>query len=346
MKELWDIISMLLILFVCVTTPARIAFTDEDDNTWTIINIVIDTLFLIDLVLNFFSAYHDEELNLIDGRKEIALHYLKGWFLIDLISILPISFLTKSGDYNSLVRIARFPKLYRLIKITRLIRVLKVLKQKNKFIKYLKKVLKISAGLERLLFFLLFFLLICHIVSCLWIFSARLEDFSPETWVVRYGLQDSTDIELFLSSLYFTVTTITTVGFGDISGGTLEEKIICILLVLFGVISFSFATGTLSSILSNMDSSNAKLLQKLQILKEIKDEYKIGSKLYDKLRQALKYDHQRNEDDATHFMQELPEKLRMELACKIHQRTTRNIPFLNGRPKDFIAEIGSMLRPC
>ena len=44
-------------------------------------------------------------------------------------------------------------------------------------------------------------------------------------------------------------------------------------------------------------------------------------------------------------MQELPEKLRMELAYKIHQRTTSNIPFMQDRPKDFVACVGSLLRP-
>ena len=64
----------------------------------------------------------------------------------------------------------------------------------------------------------------------------------------------------------------------------MAEKFICIVLVLFGVLAFSFATGTLSSILSNMDSSNEKRQKKLRLLKDIKDEYKIGTKLYDDLR--------------------------------------------------------------
>ena len=55
------------------------------------------------------------------------------------------------------------------------------------------------------------------------------------------------------------MATITTVGFGDINGGTISEKMICIALMVIGVIAFSFATGTLSSILSNLDSSKAKL---------------------------------------------------------------------------------------
>ena len=68
---------------------------------------------------------------------------------------------------------------------------------------------------------------------------------------------------------------------------------ICIIVMLIGVISFSFATGTLSSILSNIDSQKAKLKQKLGLLLEIKQEYQIGNALYDDLRQALKYDHTR-----------------------------------------------------
>ena len=89
------------------------------------------------------------------------------------------------------------------------------------------------------------------------------------------------------------MTTITTVGFGDISGGTISEKMICIGIMVIGVISFSFSTGTLSSILANMDSSKAKLKQKLGLLAEIRDEYNLPPALYDELRNALKFDHSR-----------------------------------------------------
>ena len=78
---------------------------------------------------------------------------------------------------------------------------------------------------------------------------ARVNDFSPDTWVVRYGYQDASDIRMYIAALYFTFATITTVGFGDISGGFVDEQIVCIIMMLIGVISFTFATGTLSSIL-------------------------------------------------------------------------------------------------
>lgn len=85
-----------------------------------------------------------------------------------------------------------------------------------------------------------------------------------------------------------------TVGFGDIHAYNVAEQVICIFLMLIGVISFSFATGSLSSIISNYDSSQAKLKEKIAILNEIKSEYKIGPDLFDELMKTIKYDHSKN----------------------------------------------------
>jgi len=63
--------------------------------------------------------------------------------------------------------------------------------------------------------------------------------------------------DLFEVSFYYVVTTITTVGYGDISGTNTLERIICCFLMLSGVIAFSYATGTLSTIMSSYDSTNA-----------------------------------------------------------------------------------------
>ena len=69
LKGIWDILITILILFVCITAPWRLAFTDEDDLKWIIIGGIVDLIFLADLILNFFTAYHDEEYNLVDDRK-------------------------------------------------------------------------------------------------------------------------------------------------------------------------------------------------------------------------------------------------------------------------------------
>jgi len=69
-----------------------------------------------------------------------------------------------------MVRIIRMGRMYKLIKLTKLFRILKVVKGKKKLSSAMKDYFKVSAGLERLIFGLVSFIITIHIVSCLWIF--------------------------------------------------------------------------------------------------------------------------------------------------------------------------------
>jgi hypothetical protein len=51
----------------------------------------------------------------------------------------------------------------------------------------------------------------------MWVFIAGLNDYEPSTWIARKGYLDLSNQDLYIAAVYFTVTTITTVGFGDIA---------------------------------------------------------------------------------------------------------------------------------
>ncbi len=110
-------------MYTTIITPYRISFVDEDPLGWIIVDSLVDLVFFVDIIINFLSAYYNSEDNLIFDRKKIALNYLKGWFFIDLMAVLPISLIMKSSkDYTSLARLARMPRLYRLIRIAKYIK--------------------------------------------------------------------------------------------------------------------------------------------------------------------------------------------------------------------------------
>jgi biopolymer transport protein ExbB/TolQ len=153
------------------------------------------------------------------------------------------------------------------------------------------------------------------------------------------------EVELYVTSFYFTVTTIMTVGYGDITARSLAEKLLCILLMLIGVISFSFATGAISSIITNQDTAEAKLKEKMQTLESIQTEYQIEKDLFNRIVKAVKYDHRQNSKDVHEFMEELPSKLRIELAMAIHKKMYSNIKFFQDKDTNFIAWVGTLLRP-
>lgn len=74
-----------------------------------------------------------------------------------------------------------------------------------------------------------------------------------------------------MASLYFIITTITTVGYGDITSKSPAEQGFCIVLMLIGVISYSVAIGSFTSILSASDKKEERLRQKLEILSHVRD---------------------------------------------------------------------------
>jgi len=109
----------------------------------------------------------------------------------------------------------------------------------------------------------IFTALIClHIVASLWFLSAKLNDFGPDTWVARFGIKDASNGRQYLSAIYWSTATVLTVGYGDISATTNSERIISILWMMIGVGFYSFTIGTLTSVLSKIDTRQSQLRAK------------------------------------------------------------------------------------
>lgn len=90
-KIKWDIFVFVMLIFTAFVVPLRLAFSETDDVFWTIINVFIDLTFLVDVILSFFTTYFDEKTaTRVTDKKMIAKTYLKTWFFIDVISILPL----------------------------------------------------------------------------------------------------------------------------------------------------------------------------------------------------------------------------------------------------------------
>lgn len=92
-KVIWELFVNLLLLVISILTPAQLAFSKSLEHTGTV-NTVIDIVFFIDVFVVFFSATENNFHEVCDDRKKIAINYLKGWFTIDVLSIVPFSLLS------------------------------------------------------------------------------------------------------------------------------------------------------------------------------------------------------------------------------------------------------------
>jgi hypothetical protein len=135
-KNVWNAILALLLIYTATIMPFRLAFVDGDSyDGWWYLDIVIDTLFFIDILVNINSAYLDNEGQLITDRCKIFIKYLKTWLLLDIIACVPFNLIGpeenntsssgETGNYNNLVRLIRLPRLYRLLRISRIFKMIK-----------------------------------------------------------------------------------------------------------------------------------------------------------------------------------------------------------------------------
>jgi len=187
-KLKWDLFISVILLIVFFVTPYRIGFAGENDDSlmWIGIDQTIDFFFLLDILVTFLSAYYDRKYVLVDNRFKIAITYLTSWFVVDVIAIVPFNLIFGLKDYGSLVRFSKVSRLGKLLKMLRMVRLLKILKERNKLMSFVGEYLKISAGVERLTIFLIVFVLLCHIVTSLWVIIATFED-EPNSWIAANG---------------------------------------------------------------------------------------------------------------------------------------------------------------
>ena len=137
--------------------------------------------------------------------------------------------------------------------------------------------------------------------------------------------------DLYLTSFYFTITTITTVGYGDFSAKTGIEKIINIFIMLIGVIGFSYASGSFTNYIQTQSRVNEVLDGKLELLDRLYKEHEIPHELYTQIRKNLKSNYIKDVQTVSRFVDELPLNLKQNLCVHIYKPVYQKIDFLKDR---------------
>ena len=63
-KSYWNIVIICLLLYTAIWAPYKIAFIDDTSDFEFVFDIIVDSLFFIDVILSFISAYEDKEKNI------------------------------------------------------------------------------------------------------------------------------------------------------------------------------------------------------------------------------------------------------------------------------------------
>jgi hypothetical protein len=168
-----------------------------------------------------------------------------------MASIIPIKYLYFGGAYGNLHQFAKLLRIQRLEKLGFLNRIFRLfIFNDDKDIGRRVKNLKLYSVIEKLFFYLIVFVIVAHSMACFWIFISNIESWdniyvdsqgkvSYMNWIVKGSFNSYNNYQIYSTSLYYTVTTISTVGYGDITGTNMYERFVCIFNQFLGVIFFS-----------------------------------------------------------------------------------------------------------
>ena len=317
-----------------------------------------DLIYIIDLITGFFRAYYNFEEVLIKRNIDICLNYLSGWFIFDLIQAIPyFTILDRNmqlqrnnlkGSDKNLSKIIYFGLNNKYFALT----VLKVLKVFKSFT-YNRAFQEIYKFFDKSLLFyewkglfssILIIFSCLHFSSCFFIFIGKNEF---QGWILNNNLQDKSFMDLYIAALYYQMTTLTTVGYGDISATNSFEIFYGIFVLIVGTCAYSWILTYISNYIKKNNEKFIEFEDKVKILTEIKREYpNLNEALYERIKRYLNYNKNESKCNLKFILESLPSSLQNNLIIEIYKPIIMNFQFFKSfENSDFFVKIVTSLKP-
>lgn len=342
----WDMLTMWLLLYTAIWTPFEVAFVEEKRlSPMYFVNMVINLAFFTDMILNFNLMYFDEKLlTMISDRKLIAKRYLRGFFIIDFISILPYDDITlATGSKANL-------KILRIVRIVRLAKLLRILRSSRIFARF-ENSMTINYGALKLVKFVVGTLFIAHWMACLWHLVKVVEQ-SRCNWVTDYYFgeclyndADNNDEHVTARSLYFTALylstmTISTVGYGDVTPQTEPERVFLTVGMLVGASVYAYIVGSICSVIASMNYRETEFQELMDRLNLFIKEAKIDTDLAGRLRAFFRYRRKvTNQISWGELLDLMSPSMRQEVATQINTAWLIKVEIFHGIPEQVAIEL-------
>ncbi|VDP72509.1 unnamed protein product [Echinostoma caproni] len=159
-KIVWDWMILICTFYIAIMVPYNAAFSlDTDGKDLLICDIIVELLFIIDIILNFVTTFVSKSGQVVYHTRAIAINYLRGWFFLDLVAAIPFDVILAVHNRDINGSIGGVGSWIQLLKLARLLRLARLFQKIERYSQYSTVIL----GLLMCMFFL-----IAHWFACGW----------------------------------------------------------------------------------------------------------------------------------------------------------------------------------
>ena len=325
----WDVSIMLLLLYVIVMVPIFIGFdwdSDEGGVVYTI-GMIIDIFFLVDVAINFNLSFTDEfTKETVEDRRVIVRRYLSSWFLVDLMSSIPVG--DGSGGKHEALSLIKTLRILKLMRVARVFR-------RNDIALTLG--FDLNPAIIRLSGLLVLFFTSTHVIGCAYWFVAKAtageNEWGAGTWLPEEGLYDAQGRDRLLKRYCVAVNWAiacmlsysTLAAPGEML--TVPQYLFSFLVVLCGLVTQAAIIGGVTNLIESFDERANERRKQLEALERWMMYQRVPLHLQGRVRDFHEYllecGHTRATDE---HLRSLPQSLRENLNLSLRRHLIEAVP--------------------
>ncbi|XP_077251000.1 potassium channel KAT3-like isoform X2 [Tasmannia lanceolata] len=335
--RLWEMFLILLVLYSAWIYPFEFAFLKYKQDALFIINNVVDGFFAIDIVLTFFVAYLDpRSYLLIDDPKKIATRYLSTWFIFDVCSTVPwqpLSLLFTRHSSGFGFKILNMLRLWRLRRVSSLFARLEKDTRFNYFWTRCTKLISVT-------------LFAVHCAGCInYLIADRYPD-PKRTWIgaVTENFKEERLWDRYVMSIYWSITTLTTTGYGDLHAENPREMLFDIFYMLFNLGLTAYLIGNMTNLVVHGTNRTRNFRDTVQAASEFASRNQLPPRIEDQMLSHIRLRFKTEGLKQQETLTSLPKAIRSSITNYLFFPIVHKVNLFQGVSLDFLFQLISEMQ--